>query len=117
MSVRRIVPDLHAADPAASRELFVDVLGLEAVMDLGWVVTYASPDAPATQISVMAADAAAPLQPDVSIEVGDVDAVHAAAVSRGYEVVYPLTDEPWGVRRFFLRAPGGAVLNVLSHRA
>ena len=27
-------------------------------------------------------------------------------------MVYPLTDEPWGVRRFFVRAPGGHVINV-----
>ena len=30
--------------------------------------------------------------------------------------VYPLTDEPWGVRRFFTRDPNGVVVNVLSHR-
>jgi len=30
--------------------------------------------------------------------------------------VYPLTDEPWGVRRFFVRDPNGVVLNVMSHR-
>jgi uncharacterized glyoxalase superfamily protein PhnB len=60
-------------------------------------------------------DASAAVQPDVSIEVDDVDAVHAAAVSRGYEIVHPLTDEPWGVRRFFVRDASGTVLNILSH--
>jgi hypothetical protein len=30
--------------------------------------------------------------------------------------VYPLTDEPWRVRRFFVKDPNGAVLNVASHR-
>jgi uncharacterized glyoxalase superfamily protein PhnB len=44
-----------------------------------------------------------------------VDAVHAEAVRRGAEVVYPLTDEPWGVRRFFLRDPNGVVINVMRH--
>jgi hypothetical protein len=29
--------------------------------------------------------------------------------------VHPLTDEPWGVRRFFVRDPSGKVLNILSH--
>ena len=60
-------------------------------------------------------DASASLQPDVSIEVDDVDAVHAAADRLGYEIVHPLTDEPWGVRRFFVRDPNGKVLNILSH--
>ncbi|MGZ6586217.1 MAG: VOC family protein [Solirubrobacteraceae bacterium] len=48
-------------------------------------------------------------------EVNDVDATHAAAKRLGYEIVHPLTNEPWGVRRFFVRDPNGKVLNVLSH--
>ena len=34
----------------------------------------------------------------------------------GVELVYPLTEEPWGVRRFFVKDPNGVVLNVASHR-
>jgi catechol 2,3-dioxygenase-like lactoylglutathione lyase family enzyme len=56
------------------------------------------------------------LLPAVSIEVDDVDAVHAEAVRRGLRVVHPLTDEPWGVRRFFVEDPDGHVINVLTHR-
>jgi predicted enzyme related to lactoylglutathione lyase len=115
VSVRRIVPDFHADDPAASAEFYVQVLGLEVAMDHGWIVTFAAPDNPAAQISVMRQDASAPVQPAASIEVDDVDAAHAAAQRLGYEIVHPLTDEPWGVRRFFVREPTGKVLNVLSH--
>jgi catechol 2,3-dioxygenase-like lactoylglutathione lyase family enzyme len=116
MSVRRVVPDFQAQEPAAGREFYAGVLGLEVVMDLGWIVTFAAPGNPAAQISVMRQDATAAVQPDASIEVDDVDAVHAAAQRLGYEIVHPLTDEPWGVRRFFVRDPSGKVLNVLSHR-
>jgi uncharacterized glyoxalase superfamily protein PhnB len=35
--------------------------------------------------------------------------------SRGVEIVYPLRDEEWGVRRFMLREPSGTIVNVLSH--
>jgi catechol 2,3-dioxygenase-like lactoylglutathione lyase family enzyme len=116
MTVRRIVPNLHAADPAAARDFYADVLGLEPVMDHGWIVTYANPADPrAAQLSVISEDASAPVVPDVSVEVDDVDAAHAAALRRGCEIVHPLTDEPWGVRRFFVREPSGRVLNVLSH--
>lgn len=53
---------------------------------------------------------------DVSIEVADVDVAHADAVARGLEIVRPLTDEPWGIRRFFVRDPSsGSVLNIASH--
>jgi uncharacterized glyoxalase superfamily protein PhnB len=33
----------------------------------------------------------------------------------GLEIAYPLTDEPWGVRRFFVVDPSGTVLNIMSH--
>jgi catechol 2,3-dioxygenase-like lactoylglutathione lyase family enzyme len=115
MAVKRIVADLHAADPAASRGFYEDVLGLEVVMDQGWIVTFADPDDRRVQLSVMSEDATAPVTPDVSVEVVDVDAAHAAAVARGDQIVHPLTDEPWGVRRFFVRDPSGKVINILSH--
>jgi predicted enzyme related to lactoylglutathione lyase len=117
MAVKRIVPDLHSDDPAASRAFYESVLGLELAMDLGWITTFAAPGNPELQLSVLRQDASATVQPDVSIEVDDVDAAHAAAVRMGCEIVHPLTDEPWGVRRFFVRDPSGTVLNVLSHRA
>jgi predicted enzyme related to lactoylglutathione lyase len=50
------------------------------------------------------------------VEVDDVDGAHAAAVSAGLRIVHPLTDEEWGVRRFFFEDPSGNVVNVLSHR-
>jgi catechol 2,3-dioxygenase-like lactoylglutathione lyase family enzyme len=115
MSVRRVVPDFQAQDPAASGEFYAEILGLEVAMDLGWIVTYAAPGNPAAQISVMREDASASVQPDVSVEVDDVDAAHAAAQRMGCEFLHPLTDEPWGVRRFFVRDPSGKVLNILSH--
>ena len=116
MRVRRVVPDFHSPDPVASGSFYSKVLGLELVMDLGWIVTFAAPGNPAAQISVMREDASASVRPDASIEVDDVDAAHAAAQELGCEIVHPLTDEPWGVRRFFVRDPSGKVLNILSHR-
>jgi len=91
------------------------VLGLEVVMDQGWILTFAAPDNPTAQLSVMQQDASASVHPDASIEVDDVDAAHAEARRLGYEIVHPLTDEPWGVRRFFVREPSGKVVNVLTH--
>ena len=85
-------------------------------MDLGWVVGLRSTSEPTAQLNLMRKDASAPVDPDVSIEVEDVDAVYAEARRRGLEIVHPLTDEPWGVRRFFVKDPNGRVLNVLNHR-
>lgn len=114
MTIRRVVPDLHVADMERARA-FYRALGLAEVMDLGWAVTLASPDNPTAQIMLLGANTEAP-QPDISIEVADVDAAHDTMVAAGAEVVYPLRDEPWGVRRFFVRDPDGTVVNVVSHR-
>ncbi len=116
MSVRRVAPDLHAADPAAAASFYADVLGFDVVMDLGWVAMVASPENPTAQVILMREDESAPGRPDLSVEVDDVDAAYAAVQRAGAEIVHPLTDEPWGVRRFFVRDPDGNVVNVLSHR-
>ena len=116
MTVYRVVPDLTGSSTAAATAFYRAVVGLEPVMDLGWIVTLADPADPRIQLSLMTHDATAPVAPDVSIEVDDVDACHAAAVLAGAVIVHPLTDEPWGVRRFFVRDPNGHVINILSHR-
>jgi uncharacterized glyoxalase superfamily protein PhnB len=115
MAVRRVMPILRSAAVPQSRE-FYGLLGFEEVMDLGWVTTLASTSTPAAQVSFMTADRTAPVTPDLSVEVDDVDAVYAVVRDSGAEIVHPLQDEEWGVRRFFVRDPDGRVVNVLSHR-
>jgi uncharacterized glyoxalase superfamily protein PhnB len=44
-----------------------------------------------------------------------VDAAYEEAQRLGYEIVLPLKTEPWGVRRFFVRAPDGNVVNIVEH--
>ena len=85
-------------------------------MNHGWIATLASPTNPSAQISIMADDKTAPVIPDMSIEVDDVDAAYAAVRASGADIVHPLQDEEWGVRRFFARDPNGRVVNVLGHR-
>jgi len=117
MSVRRVVPDINSDRLEESRQFYVDVLGLDVVMDLGSVVTLASPANPTAQITLMRRDGSARLVPQVTIEVTDVDAVYVEAVRRGARVIYPPTDESWGVRRFFLLDPNDVVINVMSHQS
>src|SRR5437588_12810911 len=79
VGVRRVVPDLASGSLAAAREFYGTVLGLQVVMDHGWIITLADPDQPSAQVSVMTHDQTAPVIPQVSIQVDDVDACHAAA--------------------------------------
>ena len=115
-SIRRIVSNIEASDMQQSEQFYSQVLGMVKAMDLGWIKTFAAPDDPTKQISILAADPSS-IRPNLSIEVADVDAVHQAAVAQGQTIVYPLTDEPWGGRRFFLRDPSGLIINIVSHRA
>lgn len=115
MGVERVVPDLTSQSLEDDKRFYSRVLGLVPVMDHGWIVTLADPVRPSAQLSLMTHDATAPVVPDVSVQVHDVDSAYAAAVEQDAEIVHPLTDEPWGVRRFFVRDPNGKVLNILSH--
>ncbi|MEV0299268.1 VOC family protein [Nocardia sp. NPDC050710] len=114
MTIRRATPDIRTDDMERSRD-FYKLLGFTEAMDLGWAVTMASPSNPTTQVLLVGPDAEHP-QPDMSVEVDDVDAVHADLVAAGADIVYALRDEPWGVRRFFVRDPSGTIVNVVSHR-
>jgi catechol 2,3-dioxygenase-like lactoylglutathione lyase family enzyme len=116
VEVKRIHPYADGDDLAASREFYVEVLGLEVAME-DPVLGLKSPANPTAQVIVSPRGMEGP-QPRFGVDVGDaaaVDAAHAEAVRRGLRVVYPLTDEPWGVRRFFVEDPGGTVVNVLAH--
>lgn len=115
-NVHRIVPDLTTDQPAQVRDFYTGLLGLSVGMDQGWVINLVAGETPAAQIIIVDRGEVTDPQPEMSIEVDDVDAVHAEAVGRGAEIVYALRDEPWGVRRFFVRDPDGRIVNIVSHR-
>jgi catechol 2,3-dioxygenase-like lactoylglutathione lyase family enzyme len=120
MTVCRIVANIAADDPGRARAFYDTLLGLELVMDLGWIATFAAPTDPAhapaaPQISIASEGGSGTSVPDLSIEVDDVDAVYRRATDARLEIVYDITDEPWGVRRFYVRDPFGKLVNILSH--
>ena len=115
MTIDRAVPNIRSDRPAETRDFFVELLGCEVAMDLGWIVTVASPTTPSAQVAIISNDD--PAAPGISIGVDDVDAVHTRAAELGLDIAYPLRNEEWGVRRFMLREPSGTIVNVVSHRS
>lgn len=115
VTVKRIVPDIGFGAPEKAKAFYQDLLGLNVAMDQEWIVTFKSNATASPQISVMSEGGSGTPVPDISIEVDNVDAVYARAVGAGYEIVYDITDEPWGVRRFYVRDPAGKILNILAH--
>jgi predicted enzyme related to lactoylglutathione lyase len=114
MAVTRIVPDITSNDIPGSKE-FYRLLGLEERMDLGWTVILGPSERPDVQLLLMERDQSAPVNPDISIGVDDVDAAHEQMVAAGAEIVHSLQDEPWGVRRFFVRDPNGKIVNIVQN--
>lgn len=115
MTVLRIVPNLFSQTPAETSKFYEKLLGLEKVMEFDWIVTLAS-DAPTKpQISIASEGGSNTPVPDLSIEVDDVELVYQRAQAAEYEITYPLTKEPWGVLRFYVKDPSGKLLNIISH--
>ncbi|NKB79653.1 glyoxalase [Ochrobactrum daejeonense] len=115
MAVRRIVANIAAADLAAAKRFYGDLLGLDVGMDLGWIVTYVA-DASARADQYHERRRIGHAGPRPSIEVDDVDAVLERTIAAGFPVEYGPADEEWGVRRFFVRDSFGRLVNILSHR-
>jgi catechol 2,3-dioxygenase-like lactoylglutathione lyase family enzyme len=116
MRVTGVVANLGVADLTIARGFYQDYLGLGVEeFNLGWVARYTSPDGIAS-VQLVTKDATAAEDSAISVHVGaSVGAAYDEARHRGFEIVHPLTDEPWGVRRFFVRAPDGNVINMASH--
>jgi RimJ/RimL family protein N-acetyltransferase len=68
-------------------------------MNLGWVARYRTEDGRAS-VHVVTRDATSPVDSVLSVHVGDdVEDASAEAQRRGYEIVHPLSREPWGAGR------------------
>lgn len=116
MAVKRIVANIATQDMEKARAFYGEILGLDVLMDHGWIVTYGSTRQAAVQISFAGQGGSGTLVPDISIEVDDVDAVLAAIKVRDIAIEYGPVDEPWGVRRFYVRDPFGKLVNIVQHK-
>jgi catechol 2,3-dioxygenase-like lactoylglutathione lyase family enzyme len=119
--LRRATPTVLTEDPAGSRRFYEGFLGFRVAMEEDGLLMFVSPDVPSTQVIVAwetpTAQDYAVRETTMSVEVSDAAAAYEEAVRLGLEIVRPLADEPWGIRRFFVREASGAVVNVASHIA
>ncbi len=114
-NIKRITANLATDDVTGLRGFYVELFNMDVVMDIGWITTLQGQSQTPVQLSIAYEGGSGTQVPDLSIEVDDIDAVHSKAQDMKCEIVYPLTDEPWGVRRFYLVDPIGRVLNILVH--
>ena len=115
MKVTRIVRNIESQDVARAQGFYGDILGLDLMMDLGWIRTYGSKEMMPVQISVLSEGGSGTRIPDVSIEVDDLEEALRRMRAAKVPIEYGPADEPWGVRRFYVRDPFGQLVNILTH--
>lgn len=114
MKVKRIIANIATANPGAADAFYRDILGLELAMDHGWIRTYAGSAKMAVQLSFASEGGSGTAVPDLSIEVDDLAEVLRRLRKAGIPLQYGPVDEPWGVRRFYVRDPLGQLVNILQ---
>lgn len=115
MKVRRIVANIATDHVDAAARFYRDVLGLELLMEHGWIATWGSAEKMAVQVSVAAQGGSGTPVPALSVEVDDLEEALRAVRGAGIPIEYGPVDEPWGVRRFHVRDPFGKLVNILAH--
>lgn len=115
MKVIRVVPNLRNTEPEKAQEFYGDVLGLDLLMDHGWLQTYGAPGEKSAQVTLASQGGSGMPVPELSIEVDDLDTALQRARDASLMIEYGPEVEEWGVRRFFVRDPFGRLINILQH--
>ena len=117
-SIRRIVPNIYSNNMEKSKMFYTEFLEMKLAMDMGWMMTFVSKENSTAQISIFDNKSKKSLDNSaifLSVEVADVNQMYRKAQKQNLEITYPIVDEPWEVRRFFVKDPNGVTLNILSH--
>lgn len=115
MRINRITANIETSDINRADAFYHDVLGLDRIMDHGWIRTYGSNSKMTIQISVASEGGSGTPVPDLSIEVDSIETAIMRVKKAGIPIEYGPQSEPWGVRRFFIRDPFGKLINILQH--
>lgn len=115
MSVIKIVANMSVDSTDRARAFYREILGLDLLMDLGWICTFGNEQSMPLQISIAEEGGSGTPVPDISVEVDDIDGVLERIRLNKIEIDYGPVTEPWGVKRFYVRDPCGNVINILQH--
>jgi len=115
VKVKRIVANLATPEVEKANTFYKELLGLDVLMDLGWIRTYGSGSKMTIQVSVMTEGGSGTAVPDMSIEVDNVEEALMRVRKAGIAIEYGPATEPWGVHRFYVRDPFGKLINILQH--
>lgn len=110
---------------AEARDFWAGVLGFDVGFDSSWFTWLAAEDGSASLAFMAPEHPSAPPGPEafggkgmcLELQVDDARAEHDRLVARGLQVAYPLTDEPFGQRRFGFSCPSGLWVDVVEQIA
>ncbi len=122
MRFDRAVTSIFATEPATAAAFFVEHLGFEAQLDIGWFVSLVHPEHEGWELAITAADHESvpeahrrPVRGTaVAVVVDDARRVHADLTAAGVRPLDEPVDHPWGQRQFFAPGPDGLLLDVLE---
>ena len=115
-----VTPELHQC-----AAFYRDHLGFEIAFSASWFVLLYGPDGTASLAFMSPDHPSAPPGPEVfsgkgmcfELQVEDAKAAHAEFSARGLPISLPLTDEPFGQRRFGFHDPSGLWVDVVEQIA
>ncbi|SFN01352.1 hypothetical protein SAMN05421594_0366 [Chryseobacterium oleae] len=114
--IKRIVANIKTEDLSKADLFYHEILGLDLLMDHGWIKTFGNHEEARVQLSFAIQGGNDTEVPLLSIEVDNVDELYDKIKQAGFEIAYGITDEDWGVRRFYVKDPFGNLINILSHQ-
>ncbi len=103
---------VHVADLAAARHFYVDLLGLEVLMEGGGYLRVGNADG--WHMGMEEGEPVGAEGIELVIAVPDVDAAFARLADAGIAFDSPPTDTEWGARHAWLRDPSGYRLSIYS---
>lgn len=123
--MRRAFLTLLAGDLVATRDWYVQLLGLQVEFDSDWFVQLRDPDEAGLELGILArehgvaprASKGAPAGGYLTVVVDDVDDVHRRAQHAGLRILEAPTDLFYGQRRMLVEDPDGWVVDISSECA
>lgn len=129
MKVRDLYPLITTPRIAEVSDFYVSHFDFQVVFEASWFLYLVGPsddDSRGATLAFMHPDHPSnPPGPEsfnglgmiLTLEVGDAASDFERLQARGAPVVYPLTDEPWGQRRFMTQDPAGVLVDVVEQIA
>jgi uncharacterized glyoxalase superfamily protein PhnB len=96
---------------------------MQVVFEASWVAMLSLSDSGSISVGLMSSDhPSSPPGPEtfegrgmiLTLQVDDAQTLHASLLDAGVPITHPLTDAPWGQRRFVVTDPSGIFVDVVQ---